>query len=116
MLYYIIKIAITTVLIVLISEISKRSTLAGSILASIPLMSVLAMIWLYIDTGDSNKIMDLSFAIFWLVIPSLTLFVSLPLFLKKGVGFYPSIAMSMVLTIIAYYVTIFILGKFGIKL
>ena len=116
MIYYIAKIVITTILIVLISEISKRSTLIGSILASIPLMSVLAMTWLYVDTGDNTKVIELSTGIFWLVIPSLTLFISLPLLIKKGIGFYPSMAMSMILTIIAYYLMILVLAKFGIKL
>jgi hypothetical protein len=116
MIYYIAKIVITTILIILISEISKRSTLVGSILASIPLMSVLAMTWLYVDTGDNAKVIELSTSIFWLVIPSLTLFISLPLLIKKGIGFYPSMAMSMTLTIVAYYLMILILGKFGIKL
>lgn len=114
--YYIAKIIITTLLIVLISEISKRSTLIGSILASIPLMSVLAMTWLYVDTGDNGKVIELSTSIFWLVIPSLTLFVSLPLLIKKGFGFYPSMAISIVSTIIAYYLMILILEKFGIRL
>ena len=116
MIYYIAKIVITTILIVLISEISKRSTLVGSILASIPLMSVLAMTWLYVDTGSNAKVIELSTSIFWLVIPSLTLFISLPLLIKKGIGFYPSMAMSMTLTIIAYYLMILILEKFTIKL
>ena len=56
MLYYATKVIITALLIVLISEISKRSTLAGSILASIPLVSVLAMMWLYIDTQNSESL------------------------------------------------------------
>lgn len=103
-------------LVVLISEISKRSTLVGSILASIPLVSVLAMIWLYIDTENTKKITELSYSIFWLVLPSLTLFVSLPLLLKKGLSFYLSMSLSMILTILAYYLMILVLGKFGIKL
>ncbi len=116
MIYYIAKIIITTILIVLISEIAKRSSLIGSILASIPLISILAMTWLYVDTGDNERVIALSTGIFWLVIPSLTLFVSLPLLMKKGIGFYPSMAISIALTLIAYYVMILILGKFGIKL
>lgn len=55
MVYYIFKIVITTILIVVISEISKRSSLMGSVLASIPLVSVLAMVWLYVDTKDIEK-------------------------------------------------------------
>ena len=53
MTYYLVKIAVTTGLIVIISEVAKRSSLVGAILASIPLVSVLAMIWLYIDTKDA---------------------------------------------------------------
>ncbi len=84
MLYYLLKISITVILIVVISEIAKRSTLIGGILASIPLISVLAMVWLYIDTRDIQKISELSMSVFWLVIPSLTLFIVLPLLLKKN--------------------------------
>ena len=84
MIYYAIKIAITTILIVAISEISKRNSLAGAVLASIPLVSVLAMFWLYIDTNDSTKVSNLSSSIFWLVLPSLTLFLALPVFIETG--------------------------------
>ncbi len=116
MFYYIVKLVITTVLIVLISEISKRSTLVGSILASIPLVSVLAMIWLYIDTDNSKRVIELSNSIFWLIIPSLTLFIALPLLLKKGMEFYSSMAISIILTAITYYLMVLMLQKFGIKL
>lgn len=82
MAYYIVKILLTTASIVAISEIAKRSSFFGALLASIPLISVLAMLWLYIDTKDVSKISSLSMNVFWLVIPSLTLFLSLPFFLK----------------------------------
>ncbi len=71
--YYIFKITITAALIVLISEVAKRCSFIGAILASIPLVSVLAMIWLYIDTKDVTNISSLSISIFWLVIPSFKL-------------------------------------------
>ena len=77
MVYNVIKIVISAVLIVLISEIAKRSTLFGSVIASIPMVSVLAMIWLYIDTQNTQQIIVLSKGIFWLVLPSLVLFLSL---------------------------------------
>lgn len=114
--YYALKIILSALLIVLISELSKRSSLIGSILASIPLVSVLAFIWLYIDTGSVEKISKLSYSIFWLVIPSLALFISLPVLLKSGINFYGSLFISMVLTITAYYIMIIILEKFGVKL
>lgn len=114
--YYALKIIITTVLIVIIAEISKRNTLLGSILASIPIISVLAFIWLYVDTQSVEKVTKLSYSIFWLVIPSLTLFISLPLFLKAGINFYASLFFSIVLTVVAYYFMIMVLEKFGIVL
>ena len=116
MVYYILKIVITALLIVIISEISKRSTLIGSILASIPLVSVLAMIWLYIETKDLEKISTLSTSIFWLVIPSLSLFIALPVLLKKEINFYLSLGTSILITVLCYYLIIVILGRFGIKL
>jgi hypothetical protein len=114
--YYITKILITTVLVVLISEVSKRSSLLGAILASIPLVSVLAMLWLYIDTKNIEKISALSSNIFWLVLPSLVLFIALPLLLKQGFSFYLSMGISVALTIVAYALMLIILDYFGIKL
>jgi hypothetical protein len=114
--YYITKIAVTTILIVLISEIAKRSSFTGAILASIPLISVLAMIWLYIDTKDVSKVSTLSSSIFWLVLPSLILFIALPLLLKNGIGFYASMTVSLGLTVFSYWLMILALGHFGVKL
>lgn len=102
MVYYFVKIVITTILIVLISEISKRSSLAGAILASVPLVSVLAMMWLYIDTKSIEKVIALSTSIFWLVLPSLAIFVSLPLLLKRGLNFYLCMTSSILITIGCY--------------
>ena len=116
MIYTIIKILITSGLVVAVSEIAKRSSMMAGILASIPLISVLGFVWLYIDTKDVEKISSLSTSIFWLVIPSLALFVTLPILLKKGFGFYPSLGIATSITVVCYYLMILILGKFGIKL
>lgn len=114
--YYISKILITTALIVLISEIAKRSSLIGAILASIPLVSVLAMIWLYAETRDTAAVSALATGIFWLVLPSLALFVTLPVLLGRGVAFYPGLGISIALTVACYYLMISILGYLGVKL
>lgn len=114
--YYLLKIGVTTGLVVLISEIAKRSSFMGAILASIPLVSVLAMMWLYIDTRDVAKISALSTSVFWLVLPSLALFIALPLLLRQGVGFYPSMALSIGLTVFSYWLMVTTLGHFGIRL
>ena len=113
--YYVIKVLISAVLIVAISELSKRSSLLGAILASIPLVSVMAFIWIYIDTKNVETISKLSYSIFWLVIPSLVLFITLPIFLKYF-NFYISLLGSIFFTIISYYIMIYILQKFNISL
>jgi len=114
--YYLTKIIITTLLIVAISEVSKRSSLAGAVLASVPLVSVLAMIWLYVDTQDVEKISSLSTSVFWLVIPSLVLFILLPVLLKSGWGFYISLATSIAATIVSYFAMVAALNHFGVRL
>jgi len=116
MIYYIVKVFISAVIIVLISEISKRSSLTGSILASLPLMSILAFIWIYIDTKDVQKISSLSTGIFWLVIPSLILFIILPVLLKKQVNFWLAMGISTSAMVIFYFLMIFVLRKFGVRL
>lgn len=114
--YYLVKIVVTTILIVAISEIAKRSSLIGAILASIPLVSVLAMIWLYIDTKDVTKVSALASSVFWLVLPSLALFLVLPPLLKHGVDFYLSLCVSVAVTIVCYFIMVSALNHFGVKL
>lgn len=116
MTFYFAKIVITTTLIVLISEIAKRSTMTGAVLASIPLVSVLAMFWIYVETKDASRVSTLAVSVFWLILPSLVLFVTLPLLLKNGFNFYLSISISIGVTIICYFLMIAVLHYFGIQL
>lgn len=116
MLYYILKIAITVVLIIAISEIAKKSSMFGAVLASIPIISVLAMFWLYFDTQNVEKVSALSTSIFWLVIPSLALFIVLPILLRNGFNFYLCMTISCGITAVCYYLMVSILGHFGVKL
>jgi F0F1-type ATP synthase assembly protein I len=111
-----IKIALTSVLVVAISEAGKRSTLLGSLLASLPLTSLLAFVWLYADTGDTQKVAALSTGIFWLVLPSLILFIALPLLLRANFGFVPALAGSIALTAGGYALMVAILNRAGIDL
>jgi len=116
LIYYLVKIAVTTVLIVAISEIAKRSSFAGALLASVPLISTLAMIWLYIDTKDVTKVSALATSVFWLVLPSLALFVTLPFLLKQGLNFYLSISVSIGITLGCYFLMVSLLNNYGVKL
>ena len=114
--YSIFKFALSAAILVAVSEISKRSTFIGGLLASLPLTSLLAMIWLWRDTRDSAKIASLATSIFWLVLPSLVLFVALPALLKRGLAFWPAMAVSTIAMLSSYGVMLLALAKFGIKL
>ena len=114
--YYAFKILTTVLLVVLVSEIARRSSFYGALLASVPLVSVLAMIWLYVETKDSAGVAALSSSIFWLVLPSLALFVALPLLLKAGVNFYLSMLLGVIATVLAYWMLLAVLPRFGIHL
>jgi hypothetical protein len=116
MFYFAVKIIATSVLIVTISEVAKRSTLIGALLASVPFISVLAMVWLYIDTKNVERVSALSTNIVWLVIPSLPLFIVLPVLLRRGINFYLSLSISLSIMIIGYCLIIIALGKYGVKL
>ena len=77
MIYYIIKTLLTALIIVVVSEIAKKSSLLAAIILSIPLTSLLAFIWLYWDTKDVQKIIDLSYNTIIMVIPSFVFFIIL---------------------------------------
>ncbi len=115
-LQYVVKVAVTAVMVVAISEAAKRSSALGAIIASLPLTSLLAFLWLYGETSDAGKVADLARGIFWYVLPSLVLFIAFPLLVAQGAGFWPSLAISSALTFAAYLAMIAILGRFGITL
>ncbi len=113
---YALKVFITAVMVVAISEVAKRSSTLGAIIASLPLTSLLAFLWLYGETGDAAKVADLARGIFWYVLPSLVLFIALPLLISNGAGFWPSLAISCALTFGAYLAMVAVLTRFGISL
>lgn len=116
MLYAVLKLLITSGLVVAISELSKRSSFIGAIFASLPVVSLLAFLWLYIDTRDAAKVAQLAQSIFWLVLPSLVLFLALPLLIRQGVGFYASLGIAVLLTVGAYWLMLLALARSGISL
>ncbi|WP_239292665.1 DUF3147 family protein [Candidatus Nitrotoga sp. 1052] len=116
MLYYVIKVIISALLIVAVSEIAKRSTGFAALVASLPLTSLLAFVWLHMETSSPDKIADLSSQIFWLVLPSLLLFLLLPLLLKHGLSFWVSLGLSMVATAGCYIAVLLLLRRTGVNL
>jgi len=116
MLHFLVKIVLTAVVIVAIAELAKRSSFWAAALASVPLTSLLAFVWLYLETGSAENVATLSQSIFWLVIPSLTLFILLPLLLRAGVQFWLALLASTAVTASAYAVIVWLLGRAGIRL
>lgn len=117
MLLYIIKVLISAGIIVGVTELAKRGTpFWAGVLASLPLVSLLSFIWLYIETRDNGKIISLSWSILWLVLPSLTLFVLLPVLLKRQMGFPLALLLSVLFMVAAYLATAAILKRFGINI
>lgn len=116
MTYLIIKTLVSAVIIVAVSETARRSSLVGALVASLPLTSLLAFIWLYRDTADTAKIAALSTSIFWLVLPSLVLFLALPVLLRRGLQFPSALLLATTAMLAAYAVMTGTLRLFGVKL
>lgn len=116
MTYYVVKVVLSAVLIAAVSEIAKRSSFLGGLVASLPMVSLLAFVWLYVDTKSIDKVAALSNGIFWLVLPSLSLFIALPLLLKKTGNFYVSLAASIAIMLACYVVMVAALKRFSIEL
>ncbi|MFN0315485.1 MAG: DUF3147 family protein [Burkholderiales bacterium] len=116
MLYYAVKIALSAALIVAISEIAKRHTGFAALIASLPLTSLLAFVWMYVESGSTQQISELSTQVFWLVIPSLALFILLPVFIKTGLGFWLSLGLSTAATAGLYVALIPLLRRAGVTL
>lgn len=113
---YLAKILITSVAVVAVAELGKRNALWGAILASLPLTSLLAFVWLYAETGSAEKVAVLSGNIFWLVLPSLALFVALPLLIRAQVPFWLSLSAACLTTVVAYFGMVWLLGRFHIRI
>jgi hypothetical protein len=116
MLYFITKCILSGIIIAVVSEVAKRSPAFGALIVSLPLVSLLGILWLWRDTADAERIASHAESTFWYVLPSLPMFLVLPAMLRAGAGFWPSMAASCVLTIALYLVTAWVLTRFGIRL
>jgi hypothetical protein len=111
--YLFFKFGLSAAALVAVSEIAKRSSIWAALVASLPLTSLLAFVWLYIDTKDTQTVATLSMDIFWLVIPSLALFPVFAILLRSGVSFGLALAGAIALTLLAYVGTLYTLSIFS---
>ncbi len=112
MIYLISKYAIAAAMLVAITELARRSSWAGAVLAALPLTSLLAFMWLYIDGQNPKEIGQLSLQIFWLVLASLPLFLLLPYFISRGWSFWLAFACAIAITNVIYAGASFIVYRF----
>lgn len=115
MTYFIFKAALSGVLIALISEVARRYPSFGGLIASLPLISLLAIIWLWRDTGgDVSQVAAHARATLWYVVPSLPFFLILPALMEREFNFWVSLLIACFITICLYLSAIWIAGRFGI--
>jgi hypothetical protein len=116
MLYLAVKAALSGVIIAVVSEVARRSPTLGALIVSLPLVSILGILWLWHDTGDAARIATHAQSTFWYVLPTLPMFLLLPAMLRHGIGFWSTLAACCMVTFVLYLGTIWTLGKFGMTL
>ena len=103
-------------IIALIAMIGRKAPALAALVASLPLISLLGMIWLWRDTGDMKLLADHAEATFWYVLPSLPMFLLIPFMLRAGQPFWLSLGAGVILTMLLYLLTIGIAARFGVRL
>jgi len=116
MLYLAVKAALSGVIIAIVSEVARRSPTLGALIVSLPLVSILGILWLWHDTSDTDWIAAHAQSTFWYVLPTLPMFLVMPALLRHGTGFWVSLVGCCVLTFVLYLGTIWLLAKFGVTL
>jgi hypothetical protein len=115
MLFLIVKYLTTSAVVVLISEVAKRNDKWGALLASLPLVTLLVLFWLYFEKQPTAKIANHAYYTFWYVLPTLPMFLIFP-YLLNHFGFWPAIACSVVITLICFLLFGLFVRRFGIML
>jgi hypothetical protein len=116
MLYLVIKALLSGAIVAAVSEIARRYPSWGGLVASLPLTSILAMLWLWRDSGDTQRIAGLSMGTFWFILPSIPMFIALPMLLRSGIGFWGSLAIVIAGTLALYALMFWAGPRLGLKL
>jgi succinate-acetate transporter protein len=116
MTHYLIKLFLSAAIIATVTEVAKRNNFAASIIHSLPITSLLAFIWLYLEKRDEGLIARHSFGTFWFVLPTLPMFLVLPWLLNHGLSFWPALGLCIAVTVLLYLVTMKLLSLAGVQL
>lgn len=114
--YLVLKAALSGVIIAIVSEVSRRFPGLGALIASLPLVSILGMIWLWRDRPDAANMAAHSSATFWFVIPSLPMLLVIPWLLRNGTGFWPALLAGCLLTVALYALAVWAGARIGVQL
>jgi len=115
----IIKYLLTAAIVVAVSELAKKSDKLGALLVALPIVTILSMIWLHLESkagGDISKVANHAYYTFWYVIPTLPMFIVLSILLKKGMSFWLSMMIYILGTWLIFYLFNIVLKRFGIYL
>ena len=116
MTFLIVKYAVTAFVVVIVSEVAKRSDRLGAVIASLPLVTVMAMIWLHLEKQPGEKIANHAYYTFWYVLPTMPMFLLMPWMIRKGISFWVSLGAGCLLTFLCFAVAAVVLRRFGIGL
>ena len=115
MTWIIIKYFLTAGVVVLVSEFAKRSDKLGGLVAALPMITFLTLIWLYVENQSAEKIANHAWYTFWYVVPTLPMFLAFP-FLLPRIGFWPTMGISIVITLVCFVLFALVVKRFGIEL
>jgi len=116
MLLFIIKAVVSGILVAAISTVARRYPGWGGLLASLPMVSILSMIWLYGETRDVESVARLSLGALWFFLPSVPLFIVIPILLRAGIGFAATMAIAGAMTVLLYMAMAWVAPRVGISL
>lgn len=113
---FVLRALLSGLIVAAVALVARRSPAAGALIASLPLVSLLGMIWLWHDTRDPVRLAAHAEATFWYVLPSLPMFLAVPALLRHGVAFWPALLAGCALTVLLYLATVALAARFGVTL
>jgi len=115
MLWILSKYLLTAAVVVVVSELARRSDKLGALVAALPLVTLLTLIWLYVEQQPAQKIANHAWYTFWYVLPSMPMFLAFPLLLPR-LGFWPTLLACVIITLLSFALLVFVTRRFGIEL
>jgi len=115
MLFLLFKYGMTAAVVVVVSEVAKRSDRAGALIASLPMVTVLTLIWLHVERQPTDKVANHAWFTFWYVVPTLPMFLAFPWLLHR-LGFWIALGTSMAMTVVVFVVYASVLRRLGVSL